>query len=195
MREYRHTGSEESAALERTETPGLGILSNPGVQVLPRGGEATTTTPEIRAFLHGPEPLIVTKANTKSIVHRRAYLDYIGLKLFHDDGSLKGELRIVGLFTSTAYTQSVLNIPYLRSKAKAVIDSSGFSRADHSGRALINVLESFPRDELFQIGLPLLREHTEAILSLGERPRIRVLYRIDQFDRFVSVIVFVPRDR
>ncbi|GGA60850.1 NAD-glutamate dehydrogenase [Nitratireductor aestuarii] len=195
MREFRYTGSEESGTLERTETPGLGILSNPGVQVLRRGGEATTTTPEIRAFLHGPEPLIVTKANTKSIVHRRAYLDYIGLKLFHDDGSLKGELRIVGLFTSTAYTQSVLNIPYLRSKVKAVIDASGFSRSDHSGKALINILESFPRDELFQISLPLLREYTTTILALGERPRVRVLYRIDQFDRFVSVIIFVPRDR
>src|SRR5690606_25982 len=195
MREFRYTGSEESGTLERTETPGLGILSNPGVQVLRRGGEATTTTPEIRAFLHGPEPLIVTKANTKSIVHRRAYLDYIGLILFHDDGTIKGELRIVGLFTSTAYTQSVLNIPYLRSKVKAVIDASGFSRSVHFGNALINILECFPRDELFQISLPLLREYTTTILALGERPRVRVLYRIDQFDRFVSVIIFVPRDR
>lgn len=195
MREFRYSGSENSGTLVRTDTPGLGILSKPEVQVLRRGTEAAVTTPEIRAFLHGPEPLIVTKANTKSVVHRRAYLDYIGLKTFDDHGVLSGELRIVGLFTSTAYTRSVLHIPYLRSKAKAVIDGFGFSLDDHSGKALINVLESFPRDELFQIDLPLLREHTEAILSLGERPRIRVLYRIDQFDRFVSVLVFVPRDR
>src|SRR5690606_19777805 len=195
IREFRYSGNANTGTLKRSENPGLGILSDPDVQVLRRGGEATTTTPEIRAFLHGPEPLIVTKANTKSLVHRRAYLDYIGLKMCDDKGALHGELRIVGLFTSTAYTQSVLSIPYLRSKARAVIEASGLSQFDHSGKALIYVLESFPRDELFQISLPLLQEHAEAILSLGERPRVRVLYRIDQFDRFVSVNVFVPRDR
>src|SRR5690554_2348605 len=158
IREFRYSGNANTGTLKRSENPGLGILSDPDVQVLRRGGEATTTTPEIRAFLHGPEPLIVTKANTKSLVHRRAYLDYIGLKMFDDKGALHGELRIVGLFTSTAYTQSVLSIPYLRSKAQAVIEASGLSQFDHSGKALINVLESFPRDELFQISLPLLRE-------------------------------------
>jgi glutamate dehydrogenase len=76
-----------------------------------------------------------------------------------------------------------------------VIARSGFDPGDHSGKALINVLESYPRDELFQISVPILRKHAEAILALGERPRVRVLFRVDQFDRFVSVIVFVPRDR
>ena len=110
-------------------------------------------------------------------------------------GALTGELRIVGLFTSTAYTRSVMKIPYLRSKAEAVIAKSGFNPSDHSGKALINVLESYPRDELFQIAVPTLRKHAEAILALGERPRVRALVRVDQFDRFVSVLVFVPRDR
>ena len=104
-------------------------------------------------------------------------------------------MRIVGLFTSTAYTRSVMKIPYLRSKVEAVIAKSGFNPGDHSGKALINVLESYPRDELFQIAVPTLRKHAEAILALGERPRVRVLARIDQFDRFVSILVFVPRDR
>ena len=163
--------------------------------VLRRGNEAVTTTPEIRAFLHGPDPLIVTKANAKSVVHRRIYLDYVGVKTYSQSGALTGELRIVGLFTSTAYTRSVMKIPYLRSKAEAVIARSGFNPGDHSGKALINVLESYPRDELFQVAVPTLRKHAEAILALGERPRVRVLVRVDQFDRFVSVLVFVPRDR
>ena len=163
--------------------------------VLRRGNEAVTTTPEIRAFLHGPDPLIVTKANAKSVVHRRIYLDYVGVKTYSQSGALTGELRIVGLFTSTAYTRSVMKIPYLRSKAEAVIARSGFNPGDHSGKALINVLESYPRDELFQIAVPTLRKHAEAILALGERPRVRALVRADQFDRFVSVLVFVPRDR
>lgn len=195
MREFRYVGGEEEGALERTENEGLGILADPNVLVLRRGTEAVTTTPEIRAFLYGPEPLIVTKANAKSVVHRRIYLDYVGVKTFDQEGRLSGELRIVGLFTSTAYTRSVMKIPYLRSKAQAVVAKSGFDPDDHSGKALINVLESYPRDELFQISVPILRKHAEAILALGERPRVRALYRVDQFDRFVSVIVFVPRDR
>ena len=195
MREFRYTGGEKSGTLQRADEPGLGILADPDVLVLRRGSESVTTTPEIRAFLHGPEPIIVTKANAKSVVHRRIYLDYVGIKSFAKDGKLTGELRIVGLFTSTAYTRSVMKIPYLRSKAQAVIARLGFDPADHSGKALINVLESYPRDELFQIPVPVLRKHAEAILALGERPRVRALYRIDQFDRFVSVIVFVPRDR
>ncbi len=195
MREMRYVGGEKNGTLERTDSRGLGILAFPEVRVLRRSDETAGTTPEIRAFLHGPEPLIVTKANAKSVVHRRAYLDYIGVKSFSEEGKLAGELRIVGLFTSTAYTRSVFKIPYLRAKAQAVLARSGFAPTDHSGKALINVLESYPRDELFQIGVPRLRKHAEAILALGDRPRVRVLYRIDQFDRFVSVIVFVPRDR
>lgn len=195
MREFKYTGGEESGTLERADKPGLGILSDPDVLVLRRGTEAVTTTPEIRAFLHGPEPLIVTKANAKSSVHRRIYLDYIGVKTYTSKGTLAGELRIVGLFTSTAYTRSVMKIPYLRSKAETIIAKSGFDRHDHSGKALINVLESYPRDELFQVPVPILRKHAAAILGLVERPRVRALVRVDQFDRFVSILVFVPRDR
>jgi len=195
MREFKYSGGEESGNLERADKPGLGILSDPDVLVLRRGTEAVTTTPEIRAFLHGPEPLIVTKANAKSSVHRRIYLDYIGVKTYTPKGTLAGELRIVGLFTSTAYTRSVMKIPYLRSKAETIIAKSGFDRHDHSGKALINVLESYPRDELFQVPVPILRKHAAAILGLIERPRVRALVRADQFDRFVSILVFVPRDR
>jgi glutamate dehydrogenase len=195
MREFRYVGGEKTGVLEVSDEEGLGILTDPGVLVLRRGTEAVTTTPEIRAFLHGPEPLIVTKANAKSVVHRRAYLDYVGVKVFDEAGRLSGELRVVGLFASTAYTSSVMDVPYLRSKAGAVIAASGFDAADHSGKALINLLESYPRDELFQVSVPTLRKHAAAILALGERPRVRVLFRVDQFDRFVSVLVFVPRDR
>ena len=194
MREFRYSGGEKSGTLSRADATGLGILADPEVRVL-RRAEGEATTPEIRAFLHGPDPLIVTKANAKSIVHRRIYLDYIGVKTYDKKGALSGELRIVGLFTSTAYTRSVMKIPYLRSKAETVIQKSGFDPADHSGKALINVLESYPRDELFQIAVPALRKHADAILGLVERPRVRALHRVDQFDRFVSVIVFVPRDR
>lgn len=195
MREYKYSGGAKSGKLERADKEGLGILRDPELRVLRRGLGPVTTTPEIRAFLNSPEPLIVTKSNTKSVVHRRGYLDYVGIKTFDKRGKVSGELRIVGLFTSTAYTRSVLHIPYLRSKANNVISRFGFDLHDHSGKALLNVLESYPRDELFQIDEKLLAKNAEVILRLGERPRIRALTRIDPFERFVSVIVFIPRDR
>ncbi|MEP4243838.1 MAG: NAD-glutamate dehydrogenase [Nitratireductor sp.] len=195
MREYSYTGEGDSGILERAGNRGLGILSDPDLKILRGSNSTSITTPEIRDFLLGPEPLIVTKANARSIVHRRAYLDYVGVKTFDAEGKLTGELRMVGLFTSTAYTRSVFRIPYLRSKAERVLAKSGFDKGDHSGKALINVLESYPRDELFQIDTHILRKHAMAVLALGERPRVRALVRVDQFDRFVSVLVYVPRDR
>jgi glutamate dehydrogenase len=103
--------------------------------------------------------------------------------------------RIVGLFTSTAYTRSTQSIPYLRRKTEAVLARAGFPAESHSGKALVNVLETYPRDELFQIDEDTLYQFALAILQLHERPRVRVLPRRDRFDRFVSVLVFVPRDR
>ena len=195
MREFRYSGGEKSGTLSAPRSRAWASSPIPTCWFCAATPDGVSTTPEIRAFLYGPDPLIVTKANAKSVVHRRIYLDYIGVKTYDKRGALAGELRIVGLFTSTAYTRSVMKIPYLRSKAQTVIQKSGFDPPDHSGKALINVLESYPRDELFQIAVPTLRKHAEAILGLVERPRVRALYRVDQFDRFVSVIAFVPRDR
>jgi glutamate dehydrogenase len=111
MREYVYKGEGESAELSRASNEGLGILSDPDVLVLRLGKDQVTTTPEILDFLQGPDFLIVTKANVRSVIHRRAYMDYIGIKRFDSKGRVIGELRIVGLFTSTAYTRSVTKIP------------------------------------------------------------------------------------
>ncbi|MEM9106086.1 MAG: NAD-glutamate dehydrogenase domain-containing protein, partial [Pseudomonadota bacterium] len=195
MREYKFSGTGEDAKVERAERTGLGILSDPKVRVLRQGTENVTTTPELLAFLQGPDALIVTKANVRSLVHRRTYMDYVGVKRYDESGRVTGELRIVGLFTSTAYTRSVLNIPLLRSKAADVVSSFGFDQESHSGKVLLNALESYPRDELFQIDVPMLAGFCEQIIELNDRPRVRVLPRIDRFDRFVSVMVYVPRDQ
>ncbi|MDK4713719.1 NAD-glutamate dehydrogenase [Rhizobium sp. CNPSo 4039] len=194
MREYVYSGKGANAKVERDRGTGLGILSNPDVRVLRQGKDAVTTTPEILAFLDGPDFLIVTKANVKSIVHRRAYMDYVGVKRFDADGNVTGELRIVGLFTSTAYTSAAAEVPLLRSKVQKVKDHFGFDPTSHSGRMLENTLESYPRDDLFQIDTSLLANFAEQINDLTDRPRVRVLPRIDHFDRFVSVIVYVPRE-
>ncbi|CAN7347998.1 NAD-glutamate dehydrogenase [Rhizobium sp. LjRoot30] len=194
MRDYLYSGKGEDATIERDKGTGLGILSDPDVRVLRQGKDAVMTTPEILAFLQGPDFLIVTKANVKSVVHRRAYMDYIGVKRFDEEGNVVGELRIVGLFTSTAYTHAAAQIPLLRSKVEKVIDHFGFDPKSHSGKTLQNTLESYPRDDLFQIDTSLLARFCEQINELSERPRVRVLPRIDHFDRFVSVIVYVPRE-
>ncbi len=195
MREYHYRGTGKQAQVEQAEATGLGILSDPDVHVLRRGTGHVSTTPELLAFLQGPDALIVTKANVKSLVHRRTYMDYIGIKRYDESGRVTGELRVVGLFTSSAYTRSVTRIPLLRSKADAVVASFGFDTGSHSGKVLLNALESYPRDELFQIDVPMLAGFCEQIIELAERPRVRVLPRIDRFDRFVSVIVYVPRDQ
>lgn len=194
MREYSYSGKGANATVERGGE-GLGILSDPDVRVLRLGKDAVTTTPEILEFLEGPDFLIVTKANAKSVVHRRAYMDYIGLKRFDEKGKVIGELRIVGLFTSTAYTHAASQIPLLRSKVEHVVEHFGYDPKSHSGKMLINTLESYPRDDLFQIDTGLLATFCEQINELSDRPRIRVLPRIDRFDRFVSVIVYVPREQ
>ena len=173
----------------------LGIMRSRELRVLKRGSELLEITPEIMAFLKEPRLLIIAKANIHSRVHRRAYLDYIGVKRFDFSGNLIGEHRIVGLFTSTAYTRGAHGIPYLRRKIAAVERHAGFDAASHSGKALANVLEHYPRDELFQVDEDTLYNFSLAILQLDERPRVRVLARRDRFDRFVSVLVYVPRER
>jgi glutamate dehydrogenase len=173
----------------------LGILRSRELRVLKRGTELLEFTPEVMAFLREPRLLIIAKANVHARVHRRVYLDYVGIKRFDAAGNLVGEHRIIGLFTSTAYTRAAHGIPYLRRKIAAVEERAGFDPASHSGKAIANVLEHYPRDELFQIDEDTLYRFALAILQLDERPRVRVLARRDRFDRFVSVLVFVPRER
>jgi glutamate dehydrogenase len=193
-RDYRFTPDAPQPLQPKFET-GLGLLRSRTVRLLRRGRELVVFTPDIIEFLEEPKLLIVTKAAVRSRVHRRVHLDYIGVKRFDPDGKLVGECRFCGLFTSTAYTRSVRTIPYLRRKVDNVIRRAGFDASSHSGKALVNVLEHYPRDELFQVAEDMLYQFALIILQLDERPRVRVLPRVDGFDRFVSVIVYIPRDR
>ena len=194
-RSFELTGEPETGDLAPVEGSGLGVLRDAGVQVLRRGSELVAMTPEVRRFFFAPAPLIITKANVTSRVHRRAHMDYIGIKTYHADGKPKGEIRFVGLFTSQAYVSSPSQIPLLRHKVETVLAASGYPAASHAGKALLNILDTFPRDELFQIGAKELQAWSEGILDLETRPRVRLFARIDRFDRFVSVLRVRPRDR
>jgi glutamate dehydrogenase len=193
IRNYRFTAAQD--ALEPVFDSGLGILRSRDMMLLRRWNEPLVITPQMRALLKQPTLLIVTKATVRSRVHRRVFMDYVGVKRFDRGAKLVGEFRIAGLFTSTAYTRSIRSIPYLRRKVDAVMRRAGFDPDGHSGKALANVLENYPRDELFQLDEDTLYQFALVVLQLDERPRVRVLPRRDRFDRFVSILVYVPRER
>ena len=187
-REYRLAGNGEASTLAPATAEGLGLLRDPEVHVPSRAAGHADTTP-------GSLPLLITKASVPARVHRRVYMDCVSVRTYRPLGDPDGEVRFVGLFTSQAYTTSPGEIPLLRHKVASVLKLSGHPVASHDGKALLNVLGTFPRDELFQIETEDLRQWGEGILDLETRPRVRVFARIDRFDRFVAVLVYAPRDR
>ena len=139
--------------------------------------------------------MIITKDNQKSRVHRPAYLDYVAFRIFDAENRVIGERRFLGLFSSSAYSESVARIPVLRQKAAAVIARSGYSESSHGGKAIMDVLETFPRDELFQTPVPELASIVEKIAHLKERRQVRMFVRRDPYGRFLSCLIYLPRDR
>ncbi|MDA5192409.1 NAD-glutamate dehydrogenase [Govanella unica] len=187
-RAYSHVPTEAVAG------EGLGILRDPARQVFRRGADFIAISDEIRDFLHSDAPMIISKANVKSTVHRPVHLDYVGIKIHDDSGRAVGEHRFVGLFTSVAYSRRAETVPYLRHKVTHMLERARFERRSHDGKALLHILESFPRDELFQIDEDALFETSMGILYLLERPHARAFLRQDPHGRFVSALVYVPRE-
>ncbi|MBS0418494.1 MAG: NAD-glutamate dehydrogenase [Proteobacteria bacterium] len=184
-------GSTEDKLVPDTRS-GLGILRNGGRGV--RGG-AITLRGDIRAKARENELLILTKANTTATVHRGEYLDYIGVKTFDNRGKVNGEHRFLGLWTSTAYHRTPRDIPVLRRKVDRVIEYFGLDSASHDGKAVLNVLETYPRDELFQASVDDLIRIARGVVNLYERRTVRMLVRRDPYHRFYSCLIYVPRDR
>jgi len=195
MREYALATSGGEQKLQPVPNSGVGVLENPHFFFLRHGTEYVETTPEHLAFLGGSELIVVSKANVRSRVHRRAYMDYVGVKLFDAKGAVSGEIRIVGLFTSASAAVPNAEVPLIRRKIGAVLERSGTVPDSHAGKALLQALETYPRDELFQIDTDELAEFASAIATLPDRPRVRVLPRIDRFDNFVSILLYMPRER
>jgi glutamate dehydrogenase len=190
-REYRLVRAREADALEALPDTGLGILrSRRGRKLKPK-----TLSGEAREQARNVRLLIITKANSIATVHRATYLDYIGVKTFDARGRVTGEHRFLGLFTSSAYHVSPREIPLLRSKVDAVIAHFGLASTSHDGKALLNVLETYPRDELFHTPVAELVATVRGIVNLYERQRVRVFLRRDVIGRFISCLIYVPRDR
>lgn len=180
-------------ALQLVAGSGLGVLREG------HGGDPSASfaalPPQARALARAPSPpVVVTKANTRSTVHRDGYTDYVGVKRFDAQGRVIGEDRFIGLFTSTAYAARVAEVPLLRRKVEALAQRAGFSPGGHLAKALQHTLETFPRDDLFQIPEDELYDTALGILALGERHRLRLFLWQDRYQRFVSCLLFVPRD-
>ena len=191
-RQYRlERGAQEDRLVPEART-GLGILHARGTGTRPA---ATVLTGDIRARARDRDLLVLTKANSISTVHRAEYLDYAGVKIFDGRGRVIGEHRFLGLWTSTAYHRSPRDIPVLRRKVDRVIEYFGLDPHGHDGKAVLNVLETYPRDELFQASIEDLIRIARGVVNLYERRTVRLLARRDPYQRFYSCLVYVPRDR
>jgi len=193
-RDYELTEGQDGedgagALLKAIDGSGLGIL---------RGNSNTPPkrlSPKAAAFGREPKILLLTKANSPSTVHRPAYLDYIGVKRYDEGGRVVGERRFLGLYTTRAYKASPRSIPIIRGKVEGVLHHAGFPPASHDRKALLEILESYPRDSLFQMETEELFGVAIGILGLGERQRLRLFMWRDPLDRFVECLVCIPRDR
>ena len=189
-REYRL----DQAALTADPATGLGILRAKGRGSLPPRN-LSEMAPQVRANAARPVLLNITKASSRATVHRAAHLDYIGIKTFGDAGEVTGERRFLGLYTSEAYAQAPSEIPRLRKLVAEVIERIDYPVGGHDEKALITILENYPRDELLQISVDELSANALAIAGLQERRRVRLFARREVFGRFVTCIVYMPRDR
>ncbi len=147
-----------------------------------------------RLILNSENLLVLTKLSAVSRVHRPAHIDYIGIKRVDADGNIIGEDRFIGLYTSAAYNLNPMSIPVLRHKIQAVLEQSGLTTVEHDQKVLKNVLETYPRDELFQSRISELYDTSIGILQIQERPVIRLFVRRDPYGRFFSCLVYVPRE-
>ncbi len=185
-REYRWSGDESEGEYEPVRATGLGIL---------RADRDAPDAFHARPLAHPPRVMLITKDNHKSRVHRPAYLDYVGFRVFGPDGSVVGERRFLGLFSSSAYSESVLRVPLLRQKATEVLRRSGYDENSHGGKAIMDVLESYPRDELLQAPVGAIASTVEKVAHLKERRQVRLFVRHDQYERYLACLVYLPRDR
>jgi glutamate dehydrogenase len=187
-REYRLERRGDDEVLIAVPGTGFGILRADPV--------AATALPEPAAAKAREKTLLVlAKANSRATVHRPVHLDYVGVKKFDEHGEVVGEQRFLGLFSSAAYTESVTRIPLARDKARQVLELSGYEAMSHAGKAMMDVLETYPRDEIFQTSVEELAPIAASVMQTRERRQLKLFLRKDTYNRFWSCLVYLPRDR
>src|SRR5215469_285475 len=173
----------------------LGILRDESHPVFGGLRDLTSLPADVQDFVRRKELLVITKSNRRATVHRSAHMDAVGVRRFDTHGEVTGIRLFLGLFTSVAYSRDPRTIPLLRLKVRRILERSGLPPTSHDGKALLHLLDTFPRDELFQADAEKLFDTINGILNLQERQRIAVFVRRDPLERFVSCFVYVPRER
>jgi glutamate dehydrogenase len=191
FREYDlETRAEDDDVIVALPETGLGLLRDAPATVK----HLADQPPKVRSLARDKVLLNLTKANSRSTVHRPSYLDYVGIKRFDEDGEAVGEWRFLGLYTSRVYSVRPHEIPVVRRKVATVLDRASFPPDSHDAKNLVAILESYPRDELFEASAEELHPLVMSILGLQERRQVRLFVRHDRFGRYVSCLVFLPRD-
>ncbi len=190
FRYYELQNNPDTINLHIREGSGLGtfreeLRHNPLNQLL---------SPYLAAKLQEPELLVITKSSSRSSIQRPAHLDYLGIKQFNDRGDVIGEWRFFGLFSSKAYSTPLEQVPLLRKKVTKLLKTTNTPENSHRGKALRHVVNSFPRDEMLQASEDQLLNTIMGILDCHERRQLRVFLRPDSYDRFITAMVYVPRD-
>lgn len=193
MRDYELITQGKETLLQAIPQTGLGVLRETLSKSSARSISAMT--PEARELTLSSRILAMSKTNTLASVHRDAYTDYIGIKRFDKKGKVIGERRIIGLYTSAAYHTNPKHIPFLRHKVALIMENSKLNPRSHAGKVLLNILETLPRDDLIQGSEDELLELSMGIFYMQERKRIRMFTRVDVYGRFISCLVYVPKER
>ncbi len=191
-KEYDLVSVDGDTELRPTPDKGLGLFAN---RERVRTVKLSDFPDSARLEAKKPFLLIVTKGNRASRIHRPAYTDYIGIKKFDKNGKVIGEHRFTGLYTSAVYNQSVEGIPLIREKVERILEASGYREGSYSYKALHNILENYPRDELLQAKEEELLEVGMGVVQMQDRDLLRLFVRKDPFGRFFSCMVYVTKDR
>ncbi len=195
FREYHVTQRAGEEILDVLPESGLGILREVGATDPHISKSFSELAQPVRARIRVPQVLQLNKANVRSTVHRDAYLDYVGIKTFDAAGQVVGEQRFLGLFTASAYAEPISEVPGLSRKLQAVLEALELVPGSHSAKDLQQFLQTYPRDELFQLSLDELVPVAEAAMHLQDRRQTKLFARIDDYGRYASCIVYLPRDR
>jgi glutamate dehydrogenase len=193
VRDYELSQKKGEVTLKALPTTGLGVLRESLHPSTERN--ISNMTPEARELTLSSRILVMSKTNTLASVHRDAYTDYIGIKRFDRRGEVIGERRILGLYTSAAYNTNPKHIPFLRHKVTQVMQNSQLNPRNHAGKVLLNILETLPRDDLIQGSEDELLQMCLGIFHMQERRRIRLFARMDVYRRFVSCLLYIPKER
>jgi glutamate dehydrogenase len=194
-RSYSISGVTDEAVLHVDRGSGLGILRQEESSAYAGGVALSEMEEELRRRVTGGPLLIISKTNAESTVHRRARMDYVGVKMLDDTGAVVGERRFLGLFTSKAYAEHAQDIPILRRKLDKILARSGSPAGSHDYKEIITIFNSMPKEDLFQASPAELDREVREVLALLFTDEVHVTLRRDPLGRGISVMVLLPRGK